>query len=116
MTSGGVEKSQILAMGKYLTTMFLLSPDRLQYGELILSLKNDYAKQQRNYPRTLTDMYRLMVVFEPTRETLVAGGRKRRSEFWERGRRLWSHREQGSCWSRRHREETGVLALWREAP
>ena len=43
--------------------------------ELILSLKNDYAKEQRKYPRTLTDMYGLMVVLELTRATPVAGTR-----------------------------------------
>ena len=43
-----VEKLQMLVRGKYLATAFLLSSDRCCYGELILSLKNDYAKQQRN--------------------------------------------------------------------
>ena len=38
-------------------------------------LKNDYAKQQNNYLKTLTDMYGLMVAFEPTRATAVSGGR-----------------------------------------
>ena len=70
-----MEKVQVSARGKYLATAFLLSSDRRQYVELVLSLKNDYVKQQRNYPRTLTDMYRPMVVFEPTRATPVAGTR-----------------------------------------
>ena len=61
--------------------MFLLSSDRRQYGELILSLKNDYTKQQRNYPKTLTDMYELMVAFDPTRETPVSGGRNEGLNF-----------------------------------
>ena len=39
-----VEKAQILARGKYLTSVFLLSLDRRRYGYLILSLKNNYAK------------------------------------------------------------------------
>ena len=73
-TEGDVDKSHILARGKYLVTKFLLSLDRRQYGELILSLKNDYTKQQRNYPRTLTYMYRLMGCFGTTSATLVAGG------------------------------------------
>ena len=73
-TKSDVEKAHILARGKYLATAFLLSSDRRQYGELILLLKNDYAKQQRNYPSTLTYMYSLMVTFEPTRATPVAGG------------------------------------------
>ena len=73
-TTGDVEKAQMLSRGKYLATVFLLSSDRRQYGGLIFSLKNYYAKQQRNYSRTLTDMYRLMVAFEPTRETPVDGG------------------------------------------
>ena len=74
-TAGNVEKAQILTSGKYLATAFLLSSDRRQYGKLILSLKNVYAKQQSNYPRTLTNRYRLMVEFDHTRTTLVAGGR-----------------------------------------
>ena len=63
-TEGDAEKDQISARGKYLATAFLFSSDMRRYGELILYLKNDYAKQQRNYSRTLTDMYRLTVVFE----------------------------------------------------
>ena len=47
-TEGELEKAQISARGKYLSTEFLLSSDRRRYGELVLSLKNDYAKQQRN--------------------------------------------------------------------
>ena len=47
-TKVDVERDHISARGKYLATAFLLSLDRRQYGELILSLKNDYAKQQRN--------------------------------------------------------------------
>ena len=72
---GDVEKAQASARGKYLATVFLLTSDRCRYGELILRLKNDYAKQQKNYPKTLTDMYGLMVAFEPTRPTAVSGGR-----------------------------------------
>ena len=76
-----VEKLQMLVRGKYLATAFLLSSDRCCYGELILSLKNDYAKQQRNYPKTLSDMYRWMVAFEPTRATPVARGRNEGLNF-----------------------------------
>ena len=76
-----MEKAQTPARGKYLATAFLLSSDRRRYRELILSLKNDYAKQQRNYPNILTDMYGLMVVFEPTRATPVAGGRNEGLNF-----------------------------------
>ena len=47
-TKGDVEKAQILARGKYLATALLLSSDRRRCGELIPSIKNDYAKQQRN--------------------------------------------------------------------
>ena len=64
-TKGGVDKAQIFERRKYLSTMFLLSSDRRLYGELILSLKNYYYKQQRNYLRTLTDMYGLMVRLIP---------------------------------------------------
>ena len=70
-----MEKAQTSVRGKYLATVFLLSSDRRRYGELILSLKNDYANQQLNYPKALTDMCRLMVAFGPTRETPVARGR-----------------------------------------
>ena len=55
--------------------MFLLSLDRHRYGELIISLKNDYARKQSNCPRTLTNMYGLMLVFNPTRKTPVSRGR-----------------------------------------
>ena len=47
-TAGNVEKANISARGKYLATASLLRSDRRQYGELILSLKNNYAKHQRN--------------------------------------------------------------------
>ena len=39
-----VEIFQTSTRGKYLVTAFLLSLDRHRYGELILLLKNDYAK------------------------------------------------------------------------
>ena len=58
-----------------MATAFLLSSDRHRYGELILTLKNDYVKQQKNYPKTLTDMYGLMVAFDPTMPTAVSGSR-----------------------------------------
>ena len=58
-----------------MATAFLLSSDMPRYGDLILSPNNDYAKQQKNYPKTLTDMYGLMVAFEPTMPTAVSGGR-----------------------------------------
>ena len=74
-TEGDVEKAHILARRKYLVTAFLLSLDRRQYMELILSRKNYYAKQKSNCPRTLTNIYGLMVAFEPTRSTPVARGR-----------------------------------------
>ena len=64
-----------MARGEYLATAFLLSSDRCQYGELILSLKNDYAKHHRNDLRTLTNMYGIMVVLDPTMATPVAVGR-----------------------------------------
>ena len=75
------EKAHISARGKYLATAFLLSLDMRRYGELILSLKNGYAKQQRNYPITLTNMYGLMLKFDPKRATPVAGGRNKGLNF-----------------------------------
>ena len=81
MVEGDVEKAQASARGKYLATDFLLSSDRCRYGELILSLKNDYAKQHTTYPKTLTDMYGLMVAFDPTRATAVSGGRNEGMNF-----------------------------------
>ena len=73
-SADSVENAHTSARGKYLATAFLLSLDRRRYGELILSWKKGYAKQQLNYPKTLTDMYELMVAFDSTRETPVAGG------------------------------------------
>ena len=67
-------KGSDIREGKYLATAFLFCLDRRRYRELIFLLKNDYAKQQRNYPKMLTDMYELMVGFEPTRATPVARG------------------------------------------
>ena len=45
-----VEKAQMSARGKYLATTFLLSLDRRRYGEIFLSLNNNYAKQQQKLP------------------------------------------------------------------
>ena len=78
---GKLEKSQVSARGKYLATAFMLISDRRRYGELISLLKNDYTKQQKNYPRNLTDMYGLMVAFDPARSTPVSGGRKKGTNF-----------------------------------
>ena len=65
-----------------MATAFLLVLDRCRYGELILSLKNDCGKQQKKHPKTLTDMYGLMVAFEPTRPTAVSGGRNEGMNVW----------------------------------
>ena len=70
-----------MARGKYLAILFLLSSDRYRCGELILSIKNDYAKQQRNCPKTLTDMYGEIVVFNHTRAKPVSGGRNKGLNF-----------------------------------
>ena len=69
------------ARGKYLATAFLISSNRRRYGELVLLLKNDYVKQQKNYPKTLKYMYGLMVAFKPTRPTPVSGGRNEGINF-----------------------------------
>ena len=81
VVKGVVEKVQAFARGKYPASAFLLSSDRRHYGELILLLKNDYAKQQNNYLKTLTDMYGLMVAFNPTRAAAVSGGRNEGMNF-----------------------------------
>ena len=73
-TAVDTEKVQILVRGKYLETAFLLSLDRTQYGELNLSFKDNYAKQHKNYPRISTNVYRLIVAFDPMGVTPVAGG------------------------------------------
>ena len=55
---GDVEKAQTSAREKYLATALLLSSDRRWYCKLILSLKNDYVKQQKTTPKpsqTCTD-------------------------------------------------------------
>ena len=80
-TEGGVDKSQVLARGKYLATAFLIISDRRWYSEIILLLNNDYANQQKKYPKTLTDMYGLMVAFDPTRPTPVSGGHNEDMNF-----------------------------------
>ena len=77
----GRRKNVSVGNGKYLATTFLLSSYRRRYGELILSLQNDYAKQQKNYPKTRTDMYGLMVAFEPTRAPAVSGGQNKGINF-----------------------------------
>ena len=64
-----------------MATAFLLSSYRRRYGELVLSLKNDYAKQQKKYPKTLTEMYGLVVAFDPKRATAVSGGRNKGTNF-----------------------------------
>ena len=76
-----MDKAQTLARGKYLATAFLLISDRRWYGKLILLLKNNYTKLQKNYPKTLTHMYGLMVAFEPTRATSVSPGRNEGMNF-----------------------------------
>ena len=64
-----------------MATAFLLILDRRWYGELILSLKNDYTKQQKKHPKNLTGMYKLMVTFEPMRATPVSGVRNEGLNF-----------------------------------
>ena len=64
-----------------MATAFLLSWDRHRYVELILSLNNDYAKQQKNYPKNLTYIYGLMVEFNPTMPTAVSEGRNKGINF-----------------------------------
>ena len=76
-----VQKAQVLAKEKYLATPFLMSSDRLLYRDLILSIKNDYAKQQKKYPKTLTEIYELMVALYPTRPTVVSRGRNEGMNF-----------------------------------
>ena len=80
-TEGDVEKLHVSARVKYLLTAFLIISHRHQYGELVLLLKNDYTKQQKNYPKTLTDIYGLMVAFYTSRETLVSRRRKEGLNF-----------------------------------
>ena len=57
-------------------------------------------------------MYRLMVALDPTRATLVSGGRNEGLNF-ENVAVESTTRGQGSWQWRRHREKAGVLALWR---
>ena len=77
----GIDKAHTLARGEHLPTAFLLSLDRRRYGELTLALNNDYAKHQRNYPNTLTNIYGLMVAFDPTRVVAVTEGHKKGINF-----------------------------------
>ena len=70
-----------MARGEYLATTFLISSERHQNGELILSQKKTTKKKQGNYPKTLIYMYGIFVAFEPTRATLVARGRNKGMNF-----------------------------------
>ena len=70
-----MEKARTLSRGNNLATVFLFSLDRRWYSKLVLSLKNDYMKQQQKTLKSLTDMCRLMVDFDPTRATVVSWGR-----------------------------------------
>ena len=64
-----------------MATAFMLRSNRRRYSDLILLLKNDYVKQQKNYPKTLRDMYGLLVTFDPTRPTPMSGGRNEVMNF-----------------------------------
>ena len=76
-----MEKVQTLERGKYLATVFLLSSEMRRYGELIMALKKNYAKQQGNYPKTLVDMYGMMVEFDPKSSAVVTRGHNERLIF-----------------------------------
>ena len=76
-----VKKARTSARGKRLATAFLLRSERLRDRELILALKNEYTKQQCNYPKTLTGMYGIMVAFEPTRSAAVTRGHNKGLNF-----------------------------------
>ena len=78
---GDVEKAQVSARGKYLATAFSIRSNMRLYKELILSLKNEYTKHQKNYPKYLTDMNGLMVMFELTRLILMSRGRNEGMNF-----------------------------------
>ena len=104
-TEGDVEKAKVLARGKYLATKFLLRSDRRRYGELILSFKNNYAKQQKNYHKTLTDMYGLMVAFKPMRVTLVSGGHNEGLNFGNVAVEYKNRRGKGSWHCQWHGEK-----------
>ena len=71
---GGVETERSLERSKYLTVALLLRLDQCRCGNLILDLKNNYAKQQKTHPKMLTDMYSLMVVFNPAMVVPVTVG------------------------------------------
>ena len=71
---GGVKTARSLERSKYLTVALLLRLDQCRCGNLILDLKNNYAKQQKNNPKMLTDMYGLMVVFDSARVAPVTVG------------------------------------------
>ena len=62
------------------TAVFLRS-DRRRYSKLILSLNNYYKNHQKKYPKTLTDIYGLMVTVESTRPKSVSRGRNKDMHF-----------------------------------
>ena len=49
---------------KYLTIAFLLVSDLKRYGKLLLDLRNDFAKGQKNYPTTMRAEKSLMISYD----------------------------------------------------
>ena len=64
-----------------MATAFLISSDRRWYSELILLLKMGTKSRKITIQKTLMDMYRLMVAFDPTRPTAVYGGQNEGMNF-----------------------------------
>ena len=51
------ESKKAIARDMEWANMFLLNADQGQYGELLITLQNDYLNGQNNYPRTLVEAY-----------------------------------------------------------
>jgi hypothetical protein len=56
--------AQAQAKEKYLAVAFLSASDKSRYGKLLEYLENDFTKGTKNYPKSLTSAYNLMVNYK----------------------------------------------------
>ena len=68
-----IKKRRASAQGKQLAVAFLISLYWRRYRELIIARQNDHTTK-KNYPKTMTEIYALMVALKPTRVAPVARG------------------------------------------
>ncbi|MHA7927606.1 MAG: reverse transcriptase domain-containing protein, partial [Marinobacter sp.] len=62
-TSSAAQKEKALeaCRERCMAVSFLLGSDRRRYHQLIVDLENDFTRGQKNYPKTITDAYNLLV-------------------------------------------------------